>query len=308
MLDQGRRDPQLQARLRQLGQGEELERVPELGRVGDVGQVQAVDPLARDLRRRDAGAEGELGQDGQLVGGVGPVDVEGGVGLGVAEVLGLSQGGGVGEAAVGHRRQDEVAGAVEDRRQSLDLVGRQRDPERLDDRDAAGDAPLEDDRAARPPRLGEDLGPVLGQQGLVRRDDVLAGRQGVEDDPQGRVRPAHRLDHDRHLGVVQDAPGVGHDPGVAQGRLARPGGVADHGPFQVDPTAGPSRDPFSLLDQQARDPAADRAQAQQTDRHPFHPVLVLVVSEGPRPERPLPRRFPASRANPKLRAPTAPRA
>ncbi len=54
--------------------------------------MQAVDALAVNVVEPDAGLEGELGQDRQLVGGVGAVDIQGRVGLGVAERLGLAQG------------------------------------------------------------------------------------------------------------------------------------------------------------------------------------------------------------------------
>ena len=61
LLDQRRRHPQLQARLRELGQGQQLDRVAELGRVADVGELEPVDPRPGDLagrarwRRRRAG-------------------------------------------------------------------------------------------------------------------------------------------------------------------------------------------------------------------------------------------------------------
>ena len=54
--------------------------------------MQAIDPLAGNIVEPDAGLEGQLREDRQLVGGVGAVDVQGRVGLGVAERLGLAQG------------------------------------------------------------------------------------------------------------------------------------------------------------------------------------------------------------------------
>ena len=60
-----------------------------------VGDAAALD----GARARHADAEGDLRQDGQLVGGVGAVDVERRVGLGVAALLGLGQGVGVAPAA-----------------------------------------------------------------------------------------------------------------------------------------------------------------------------------------------------------------
>jgi len=57
--------------------------------------------------------------------GVYTLDIEGRVGLGVAERLGLGQHLVEARAAVAHLGQDEVAGAVDDAGQPLDIVGRE---------------------------------------------------------------------------------------------------------------------------------------------------------------------------------------
>ena len=72
------------------------------------------DAAAIDCRHRHGHAEGDLGEDGQLVGGVRAVHVERRVGLGVSAALGLGQGLGIAAAALSHAGEDEVAGAVED--------------------------------------------------------------------------------------------------------------------------------------------------------------------------------------------------
>ena len=48
----------------------------------------------------------------------------------------------------------------------------------------------------------EQLRPMLGQQGLVGRDDVLAAFQQLEHDRPGRLEPADQLHHGRDLRVV----------------------------------------------------------------------------------------------------------
>ena len=83
---------QLEPRRRELGQGQQLDRVAELAGVLEVGQLQPVDALARDVAGLDVRLEGELGEDRQLVGGVGAVHVERRVGLGVAELPGPGPG------------------------------------------------------------------------------------------------------------------------------------------------------------------------------------------------------------------------
>ena len=122
----------------------------------------AGDAAALDGRHRHGDAEGDLGQDGQLVGGVGAVHVERRIGLGVAALLGLGQGLGVAAAVLGHAGEDEVAGAVEDALQRRDLVGGQALGQGGDDRHAAGDAGLEGDGPAVPAGGVEDLGAVRG--------------------------------------------------------------------------------------------------------------------------------------------------
>ena len=157
----------------------------------------AGDAAAVDLGDRHGHAEGDLGQDGQLVGGVGAVHVERRVGLGVAPPLGLGQRFAIGLARLlGHGGEDEVAGAVEDALQRQDLVGGQALGQRGDDRHAAGDAGLEGDGPLVLAGRLEDLGAVLGQQRLVGGDDVLARRQQVEHDLPGPVDAADQLDAD----------------------------------------------------------------------------------------------------------------
>ena len=68
-----------------------------------------------------------------------------------------------------HLGEDEVARAVENAVERLDLIGREALADVGDDRDAAGDRGLEGNRAAQLPGAVEQLGAVLGQQGLVRR-------------------------------------------------------------------------------------------------------------------------------------------
>ena len=113
-------------------------------------------------------------QDGELVRGVEAADVEGRIGFRVAQRLRLGQHLGERAVLVRHRRQDEIAGAVEDAVDAPHLVGGERLAQRLDDGNAAGDRRLEVERDAL--LLGElgERHAVLGEQRLVGGDDVLA--------------------------------------------------------------------------------------------------------------------------------------
>ena len=277
MLDQRRGDAQLQGPARELREGEQLDGVAELARVGDVGRLEPVDALAGDLAGGDRGPEGELGEHGQLVRRVGPVDVERRVGLGEPEPLRLPERDGVRETLLRHLREDIIARPVDDRRERRHLVRREADPERLDDRDSAADARLERHGPPVFPRLGEHLATVLGQERLVGRDDVLPRGQGSEHQAQGGVGPADRLDDDPDLGVVDDAAGVVDDLDAVEPSAADLPQVPDGGPLEPDPFPRATRDQVGPLAQQSRDPRADRPHAEQPDRDPFHPV--------PRPSR-----------------------
>ena len=97
-----------------LGHAEQLDAVAEFVGHLEVERRDGADALDMDRLRVDLRAEGEAGEDGELVGGVEAADVEGRVGLGVAEPLRVGQALGEGEALQLHARQDVVAGAVED--------------------------------------------------------------------------------------------------------------------------------------------------------------------------------------------------
>ena len=92
-------DALLDARLGAAGDAEQLDAVAELvGRL-DVGLRDRRDALDIDRVGIDLGAEGDRGQERELVRGVVALDVEGRVGLGIAEPLGVGEAVGEGEAA-----------------------------------------------------------------------------------------------------------------------------------------------------------------------------------------------------------------
>ena len=82
--------------------------------LADVAGGDGADVLDGDVVEADAGVEGEGGDDGGLGGGVEAVDVGGGVGLGVVELLGAGEGLLEGQALGAHLVEDVVGGAVDD--------------------------------------------------------------------------------------------------------------------------------------------------------------------------------------------------
>jgi len=84
--------------------------------------LRAADPLHVHPLELERDPEGDGGQNGELVGGVDALDVEGRVGLRVPEPLGLGEHVGEHAAPVAHLGQDEVAGPVDDPGQPLDAI------------------------------------------------------------------------------------------------------------------------------------------------------------------------------------------
>ena len=175
-----------------------------LGRL-DVGLADRLDALHVDLVEVELGAEREARQNGELVRGVEAADVEGRIGFGIAELLRFLQHLGERAVLVGHRRQDEIAGAVEDAVDARHLIGGKRLAQRLDDRDAAGDRRFEVERDAL--LLGElgELDAVLCEQRLVGGDDVLARAERRLDRILGNaVGAADQLDEHIDAGIARE--------------------------------------------------------------------------------------------------------
>ena len=144
----------------------------------------------------DAGTEGQVREDRQLLGGVAAVDVERRVGFGIAESLGFLERVGVGDAFLVHLAEDEVGRAVENAVERQDLVRRQALADVGDDRNAAGDGGFERDRAAQFAGPIEQLRAMLGQQRFVGGDDVFAAFEQLQHDRAFGLQAADELRDD----------------------------------------------------------------------------------------------------------------
>ena len=170
-----------------------------------------LDPLDRDRLRVDPEAESERSEDCELVRGIEAADVEGRIGFGVAETLGLGEADVEREVVGLHARQDVVAGAVEDAGDALDRVAGEALAQCLDDRNAAADRSLEKER--RIVRFGQrrEPHPMRGEHRLVGGDHRQPARQRRLDSVEGdAVRPADQFDEDVDIG------GRGHRGGVVE--------------------------------------------------------------------------------------------
>ena len=103
-----------------------------------------------------------------------------------------------------HPRQNVIAGAVQDAIDALDRIAGETLAQRLDDRDAAGDRGLEGERDVLVFRQFRQRQPVLGEQRLVRGDDVLACRERrFHRGARGALIAAHQLDENVDVGRVR---------------------------------------------------------------------------------------------------------
>jgi hypothetical protein len=247
------------------GLGEQLDRVAEFPGKAHVEWVDAVDADLLNVPRLRGHAEGDLSQHRQLVGRVAAVHIKCRVGLGVPELLGLSQCLIVRQAPLGHCGQDEVRRAVEDALQGRDLVGRQTLRESTHDWHAAGDGRLEADDPLGRPRGGEKLRAVGREQRLVGRDDVLARRKCCQDDYAGDGRAANEFNDDMDCRVGQRGSAIlTHDAG-REFDIPRLGRVPDDDILQRHAFPAAAGEAVGMGGEDAGHPGADRAATDERD-------------------------------------------
>src|SRR5450830_1614010 len=257
-----------------LGDAQQLDAVAELLGVADVGRREAGDAFDIGLVELHRDAESDGAHQGGLVGRIHAFDVEGGVGLGVAQALGLFEHHFKVQALVTHFGQDEVGGAVDDAGDPLDGVGGQAFAQRLDDGDAPRHGGLEGHHHALGRSGREDLGAMHGQQGLVGGDDVLAGGNGFEHQGLGDAVAPDQFDHDVDLGVGNHGAGVVDDLHLIAHHSA---GTLDvqvghHG--DLDATARAAADFFLVALQHVEGATANGANAQQANFDRVHSETV----------------------------------
>jgi hypothetical protein len=207
--DQRRVHPQLHPAGLPPRQPQQLDAVAQRLRAHAVGGGECCNAFGVHLGVAQRHAKGHCGQQREFVCGVVTMDVEGRVGLGVAQCLGLGQRRVERQALRAHGTQDEVAGAVDDAGQPLDVVAAQTLAQRLDDGDADGHCPLERHHPAMALGGLEHEVTLLGQQRLVGRHHVFAVGQCGQHPIQRGAGAAHGLDHHVHIRVGGHRMGIG---------------------------------------------------------------------------------------------------
>ena len=213
-VEKAGKDADADAAVAKLGDAEQLQREAELLRVGEVVGLDLADALVGDVVEVDRRVESQPGEDRHLRRGVGAADVVGRIGLGVAELLRSREHLGVRGTGARHLGEDEVGGAVDDPEDLGDLGRRQALLDHADHRDDAGDRGLEAKLDTAGAGRLEQLVAVLGDQLLVRGDDVLARleRPQRRTRERGRFRRSARRRCPSSRGSARSRPRIGAGP------------------------------------------------------------------------------------------------
>ena len=192
--------------------GDELEHETAVQAELDVFRRHPLDAFAVHVGRFHPAAEGEAGKETDLLGRIPAAHIERRIGLREPLFLRLAQGLTEGELVLGHVGKDVVRRSVHDAHDAPDPVAHEAFLQDLDDGDASADRGLELELHAVGGGQGNQLPAVGGEQGLVRRDDVLLARQRLTDEREGSIHATGELHHDGHAGIVQDLPPPAHQP------------------------------------------------------------------------------------------------
>ncbi|EWS65311.1 hypothetical protein Y695_01444 [Hydrogenophaga sp. T4] len=261
---------QLDALVGALGDAQQLDAVAQLFGVFDVGGAELGDALHVGLVELHRDAESDRAHERDLVRRIHPLDVEGRVGLGVAQALRLLEHDVEVQPLVAHLGQDEVGRAVDDAGDPLDAVGGEALAQRLDDGNATGHGRLKRDHHTLGRSSGKDLGAVHSEQSLVGCHHVLAGRNGFQHQRLGDAVATDQLDHDVDIGVGDHGARVVHHLHVRADDALRTRHIkiGHHGDFNA--TASAALDFFLVALQHVERAAAHGAYAQQAYLDRFH--------------------------------------
>ena len=227
---------------------------------------------SRDAAHQEAvgphpGAERAVGEDRQLGGGVGAVEIGRRIGFGKAQGLRFLHRLVERQLLLLHPGHHEVAGAVEDAGQAVDLVGAM--TQVPDDRQRRGRRGFAVQRRRRALRQHAQLGELRGEQRLVGGDHRLAGGQRRREDRLHR-RAAGHLDDDVHGRIADQVQRPVGERDARGQRAARLGQVAHGDPRHPEAHAVAIGHGGVLAFDHLEQPAADRAAADHADAQLAH--------------------------------------
>ena len=192
---------------------EQLDGVAELAGERDVVVVQRVDALERHVVDVQVAVERERGENRELGRGIRAADVLGGIGLGVAELLGLGERVGVALAVARHRAEHEVGRAVDDADQLVD-ARREPTPEHAHDGDRrAGRGLVAQLRAAVRSASASSSAPCRASSCLLAETTETPRSSSSRRLAERRLDAAHDLGDDLDRRIVADVlEAIGEQP------------------------------------------------------------------------------------------------
>ena len=276
LRDQGRVYTQFKTPVRAPCDPQVLDPVAEFRGIGNILAGDLGNPFGVDLVQLQRHTESHRGQDRELVRGIGTLDVESRVGLGIPQPLRILERGIEIPAPVSHFGQYEIAGAVDDPGQPLDGIGGKPLTQGLDDGDAAGHGRFKSHGHPLLLCTLKNFIAVVCNQRLVGRHHMLAVINGLEHQLPGLLRTAHQLQHDVYVRIADHLVcilGQGQRGDVTGTRLFHIA-YTRHG--NPDTAARPACNFIRIARQDACRPGTYRTQAQYTDFYSFQHVLTLT--------------------------------
>ena len=199
-----RADPQGKGILPPLGHGQQLNDKAELSAEIDVHYLQGVYTPYGNSIEVDGPGKGQCGENGELMGGISAGYVEGRVGFRETRSLGVPESILVGFSFANHFGKDEITGPVHNPVQRVYPVCRESARKGLDDGDTPGAGCLEGKRFPGPPGGVEDFRAVMGKEGFIGGDHMLARFEALQDYLPGNCRASYEFDDDIYRFVPED--------------------------------------------------------------------------------------------------------
>ena len=227
--------PQLHAGAHALGDAQQLDAVAHLFGIGDVFGLQMGDALHIGLVKLHPNAKGNGRHQGGFVCSIYAFNVKSGVGLRVAQGLGLLQDGVKRQAFVAHLRQDEIGRAVDDAGNPLDAVGGQALAQGFDDGNATCHRRLKGHHHTLAVRGFKNLCSMHRQQGFVGGDHMLARLNRGHDQLAGNAIATNEFHHDIDVRVGHNSVRIVDHGDVGPHNFAGTRGVqvSHHGDFNA---------------------------------------------------------------------------
>ena len=259
---QCRMDSQIQSTaLEPLRHGQGPNHVAEVARVLNVAWIDLLDALGQEVARQDASPERKAGNERQLVTRIAAGDVERRVRLGETCLLRGFERIGERSSFIGHAGQDVVAGPVDDAPDGTDVIGSERLSNHADHGDGASHGGLEIQIAAIGRGEVEQSRAALGEQRLVRGDDVLLRLQRRPHQALSNVDAADELDDDIDVVPLGELKRVVEqsDTRIQRANDVEPGRVLVRDCGKPDGRARSRADDVRMLEQDLHQAFADHA-------------------------------------------------